>query len=1074
MNAYTDKTKENKSQSMANEVSKKSNVSGPAFQFVDNRPEAVAQKKLQVMANNSPQTKQIAQWQSIANSHNAQHLNFISGNNKNGPIQRRPLSENERKQLEKYLIMAEEIEADYNKIKEIESTVICSALKLKEFHVMINEKTPYYDSYFSKLNEKKRIAHSSFKAYDSFKKLLNQYIYSGGKNGLINLKKYMRDLPEEDKVIIPLVMRFSNYLILVERLCAQTDFQCGKMYPLPDIAKLKSALETLIGKVKEHKSNDLNSIKALHHEISKSLETYPTWESALKRQFIELKWIDSKAGMGDLKDIGSINVASRSDKSEGYYMRSQEVHKMHIGKGKVNPFAERVEEYLAEGAKIYNIGGAKMKADTAMIQKELRSGRRRVSSKKMEGLRDDILEHKNKYVKYIVDHFKEGTHLKVPQAQLNAKYPCVLILFKDELMEKVSQSKDNIPEFLTHLLAGHINAALIKGRLRPLVDRRQSFGFMTPTITDVHSGVRLSLGVTPSDVWCDAVIQGIESADSDINSFAEYNSVPGNTEDKDSAFVIMNKFNQGSVLGAGHKLITQKLLSAMDKKSISQKEINEIFGTREGANVVFDILRVVKPKFEGQDVDKYSVMLYNRLKSFYEQLIKVSGGQVESEDVDWKSIDPAEKLQTLMDEGVRAAYNDSENVVGLDESSDEEDREPNRVPSGMSALFLPIASYSRTHKDRSIIYDTAPYSYFEIDGSWKKTFKLDYIERLGVRYARVIRTLKSEAFSHFDQIVNETIRTKTQSYSQAIEEIITKGETDVKTLQISQKSITSKKKQGEQNSEVEKIKEKIKGVETKVKEDVGKQKQEIEKITLKVNETYKEQKESLECLLNKLIGLLNNYRVCKEANFKESNTKTSNELDLASNSLTVFKTELKTSKPDELIIFNAFEKIDMGEVNKAANISRESNVEIAFVDLNPCMTSEEQFDSGEILYSQSMRKYDKLRMIIVDITSSTEKQVSDLITLFQNQKIDSEGKGIVPFLCLAKSGTKHDQFGLDISTMGRCHYVMHASFKNDIKMQEEFRNLKSASRYLSNNTEPLLVKKIRRDLRRAAYRSEAK
>jgi hypothetical protein len=47
------------------------------FQFIDNRPEAVAQRKLQEMANNSPQAKQAAQFQAMADDHSAQQHNPI-------------------------------------------------------------------------------------------------------------------------------------------------------------------------------------------------------------------------------------------------------------------------------------------------------------------------------------------------------------------------------------------------------------------------------------------------------------------------------------------------------------------------------------------------------------------------------------------------------------------------------------------------------------------------------------------------------------------------------------------------------------------------------------------------------------------------------------------------------------------------------------------------------------------------------------------------------------------------------------------------------------------------------------
>lgn len=53
MNTHADITQKNKSQSVANEISQKQGGCGEStFQFADNRPEAVAQRKLQVMANN--------------------------------------------------------------------------------------------------------------------------------------------------------------------------------------------------------------------------------------------------------------------------------------------------------------------------------------------------------------------------------------------------------------------------------------------------------------------------------------------------------------------------------------------------------------------------------------------------------------------------------------------------------------------------------------------------------------------------------------------------------------------------------------------------------------------------------------------------------------------------------------------------------------------------------------------------------------------------------------------------------------------------------------------------------------
>ncbi|MDX2508987.1 MAG: hypothetical protein QNK28_05475 [Desulfobacterales bacterium] len=67
MNTHADKTQENKSQSVAEGLFKKQSSGESTFQFVDNRPEAVAQRKLQEMANNSPQAMQLRAFQEMAN-----------------------------------------------------------------------------------------------------------------------------------------------------------------------------------------------------------------------------------------------------------------------------------------------------------------------------------------------------------------------------------------------------------------------------------------------------------------------------------------------------------------------------------------------------------------------------------------------------------------------------------------------------------------------------------------------------------------------------------------------------------------------------------------------------------------------------------------------------------------------------------------------------------------------------------------------------------------------------------------------------------------------------------------------
>jgi hypothetical protein len=68
MNTHADKIQENKSQTVAAETSQMRSGGESTLQFVANRPEAIAQRKLQEMANNSPRAMQLKAFQDMANN----------------------------------------------------------------------------------------------------------------------------------------------------------------------------------------------------------------------------------------------------------------------------------------------------------------------------------------------------------------------------------------------------------------------------------------------------------------------------------------------------------------------------------------------------------------------------------------------------------------------------------------------------------------------------------------------------------------------------------------------------------------------------------------------------------------------------------------------------------------------------------------------------------------------------------------------------------------------------------------------------------------------------------------------
>lgn len=67
MNTHADKTQENKSQAAIVRLPKLQNNCNSTFRFEDNRPEAIAQRKLQEAIDNSPRVKQLRVYQDMAN-----------------------------------------------------------------------------------------------------------------------------------------------------------------------------------------------------------------------------------------------------------------------------------------------------------------------------------------------------------------------------------------------------------------------------------------------------------------------------------------------------------------------------------------------------------------------------------------------------------------------------------------------------------------------------------------------------------------------------------------------------------------------------------------------------------------------------------------------------------------------------------------------------------------------------------------------------------------------------------------------------------------------------------------------
>jgi hypothetical protein len=69
MNTYADENQQNKTHAIANIAAGKQSDDAPASRFIDNRQEAIAQRKLGEAINNSPQVKQLRGYQEMADNH---------------------------------------------------------------------------------------------------------------------------------------------------------------------------------------------------------------------------------------------------------------------------------------------------------------------------------------------------------------------------------------------------------------------------------------------------------------------------------------------------------------------------------------------------------------------------------------------------------------------------------------------------------------------------------------------------------------------------------------------------------------------------------------------------------------------------------------------------------------------------------------------------------------------------------------------------------------------------------------------------------------------------------------------
>lgn len=206
-------------------------------------------------------------------------------------------------------------------------------------------------------------------------------------------------------------------------------------------------------------------------------------------------------------------------------------------------------------------------------------------------LDDRILDHKNDAIAAIVNDLNHGENLTivvVDTNQLQAKYPAVMVRINENFdfhkeMKKNgihNEYEDAYPKFLTHLLLASVNKKLYEQGLEPYFDKRQSFGFLTPTMSDAGPAIRVSLGLVPNKEWQDAVVAGIRDFDKLVQKLVEEKKIKQVDGKIGTPY---SNFKGGSHLdNFGHKVFLKEFIEASSKDIPMQEQDMALEDDRKG------------------------------------------------------------------------------------------------------------------------------------------------------------------------------------------------------------------------------------------------------------------------------------------------------------------------------------------------------------------------------------------------------------------------------------------------------------------------------------------------------------
>jgi hypothetical protein len=303
-------------------------------------------------------------------------------------------------------------------------------------------------------------------------------------------------------------------------------------------------------------------------------------------------------------------------------------------------------------------------------------------------------------------------------------------------------------QMLTHLLIAFVNYESYRKNIGLYFDERGSFGFLTPTVAEIGSGVRLSMGLVPNAEWKECVAAGIKKFNEAFKTLLSSSFFKLNLND------ICTLFYESHLKAYGHKIFLQQLIADQGNPAGLMKLIDSL---KEEVNVKqlvnqYDRDCAFKDLANSLDsnasipfskCDKDFKELYIAINEIYDELSRLMN--IKTDDIKLDANDSLyrhmlvlrNKIDDFRWQSYLAVQKDED---GLDVSSESDNEigqgnnDKHYTICGMSALFLPLIAYMDTQIQKNADQQTVPvylnllpYVYFELN-VYKTYFRQSYIQ----------------------------------------------------------------------------------------------------------------------------------------------------------------------------------------------------------------------------------------------------------------------------------------------------------------------------------------------------------